>query len=146
MIKKILVTFVVLFGFVASLCITGNCAEIVVKRLDGCTGQTLDRFGNNVAPSDKTFLVAGIEVTNSGYDSFNVDPSLFGVYRNDILYRNSYMTYSLMDIGFQPLDSVTIRAGDSIRGYIAFEIPKGSNENNIEYVGSEDRYIRYECA
>jgi|WetSurMetagenome_2_1015567.scaffolds.fasta_scaffold60260_2 hypothetical protein len=146
MIKKILVTVVVLFGFVASLCIAGNCAEIVVKRLDSCTGQTFDRIGNNEAPSDKTFLVAGIEVTNSGYDSFNVDPSLFGVDRNNILYRNSYVTYSLRDIGFQPLDSVTVRAGGSIRGYIAFEIPRGSNENNIEYVGRGDRYIRYECA
>lgn len=145
-VKTILITSIVFFSLVALLCIAVDSSEIVVKRLDGCTGQPFDRIGNNVAPSDKTFLVAGIEVTNNGYDSFNVDPSFFGIHRNGDLYKSYYATYSLSDMNITPLDSVMLKSGDSVKGYIVFEIPRGNNENDIEYIGSRDIDIRYECA
>ena len=80
--KNILITITVLLGILASLCVASNGTEISINRLNDCKGETFNKIGSAEPSFGKTFLVAGIEVVNKGYNTFYVEPSHYSIERN----------------------------------------------------------------
>jgi hypothetical protein len=112
--------------------------SISVKSIDKCTGMIKDSIGDYTPSIGKSYLVANIEIRNNGYDgSFPVSPSYFAVTIDGNQHYNSYATYGL-DAAFNlpHLSDTNLGNGNSISGYVAFEIPQGSsNKYSLNFVG-----------
>lgn len=113
--------------------------NVLVKSADNCSGQIVTKIGEDYIPSiGKAYLVVDTEITNNGYDAlFPVSPSYFAVIVDGNLYYNSYATYGLdTALRLPHLTDTELGNGNSISGYIAFEVPQGSSkEYKLEYVG-----------
>jgi len=122
--------------------------NILVKSVDNCIGQIENKIGDDYIPSiGNTYLVAGIEIKNNGGNAFPVSPSYFAVIVNGNLYYNSYATYGLDNaLGLPHLTDMELGNGNSIKGYIAFEVPQGSNNRyELKYVGRSDWNVVTSC-
>ena len=113
--------------------------NVLVKSADNCSGQIVSKIGEDYIPSiGKTYLVVDIEIKNNGYDTlFPVSPSYFAVLVDGNQYYNSYATYGLDTALKMPhLTDTELGNGNSIKGYIAFEIPQGSSKKyELKYAG-----------
>ena len=113
---------------------------VTTKILNDCQGQYFKEIGSYQAETGKTFLVAGlsIEFAGSSSDSFYIDSSVFDAEVSGVKYPYSLATFSLGPLGLSPLKTTTLVDGGSTTGYLAFEVPDGTNEFTIKYVGDED--------
>jgi hypothetical protein len=79
-----------------------------------------------------------IKFTGSDSDSFYVDSSIFDVEASGVRYPYSLASFSLGPLGLSPLKTTTLVNGGNTIGYLAFEVPDGTNKFEIKYVGDED--------
>lgn len=116
---------------------------VTVKIMDNCQGQYFKEIGSYEATPGNTFLVAGMEIEfkGSSSDSFFVDSSVFNAAVSGNKYPYSLATFSLDQLDLAPFKTMTLNNGGKTTGYLAFEVPEGTNKFNIEYVGKEDDTI-----
>lgn len=118
----------------------GALAGTATIKIMNCQGQYFKEIGSYQAETGKTFLVAGLSINfvGSGSDTFYVDSSVFNVEVSGVRYPYSLASFSLGPLGLSPLKTTTLVNGGSTTGYLAFEVPDGTNNFEIKYVGGED--------
>lgn len=134
-----------LVGLAAVLCGDGICSTVTINTLDNCQGHYYDRIGSYSASSGNTFLVVGLKIRYNGEGKFSVDPSFFNASINKVDYNNSVATYSLGDVGLNPLPTKSLRNGSSVQGYISYEVPASQNDFRIIYEGFDNIKIINNC-
>jgi hypothetical protein len=115
----------------------------IIKVLDNCQGEFFEEIGPYKAESDNNFLVVEIDIEFAGTssDSFFVDASVFNALVDGIEYPYSIATFSLDSLDYSPLSTVTLRNGEKTTGHLAFEVPDGTTEFKIKYVGKEEDIV-----
>ena len=143
--QKHLTTILLLVFLGTSLALGSDGSYIQIKKMNNCQGTEYSEIGSAKPSDGNIFLVVGLIIENHGYDSFSLDPSSFSIVVNNFGYRNSPATYYLDKVGKKILPSGNLNNGGSIDGYVAFEIPSGSQDYNVTYTGWEDIKPRYQC-
>jgi hypothetical protein len=111
---------------------TGYAAEKQIKVTIG-EGMLTDKVGYSEAQPGKTYLVIPLEFENQGYDSIDYNPWYCKVTVDNVQYNDAFIGFSLAEIGYPSLDDmVTLKDGGKIKGYMGFEVPKGTT--NYEFV------------
>lgn len=129
----------------ASFASASDGSYILMKRLDNCQGTEYSSIGDATPIGGSTFIVAGLIIENHGYDSFSVDPGTFILSTKSFEYKSSPATYYLDKVGLKPLPSGNLPNGGSIEGYVAFEVPSGTRNYEVQYGGWENVEIQYIC-
>jgi hypothetical protein len=136
-----------LVGVGIILCLDGlGAGTVTMKTLNNCQPiNSYDKIGNYQAASGNEFLVASLEISYAGPDTFSVDPSFFSATVDNIDWKSSPATYDLGKIGLNPLPSVSLRDSSTIKGYIAYEVPVSHNGFKISYTGYDKANIIPQC-
>ena len=97
-------------------------------------GILMDKVGDYTeAQPGNTYLVLPLQFENQGYDSLDYNPYYCKVTVDNVQYNDAFIGYSLAQLGYPSLDNmVTLKDGGKIKGYIGFEVPKGTS--NYEFV------------
>jgi hypothetical protein len=85
------------------------------------------------------YLLVNLSIENKGVDSFKASPNSFFVEANNKICDSNEVTKKLDN----PLKSVDLRDGNSIKGDLIFEVPKGSTEFNIKFSGFNGNMIKW---
>ena len=85
------------------------------------------------------YLFVNFNIENKGLDSFKASPNNFYVEANNKICDSNEVTKKLDN----PLKSVDLRDGNSIKGDIVFEVPQGSTEFNLKFSGFNGNYIQW---
>lgn len=106
---------------------TGFAADKQVTVTVG-KGILMDSVGYSEAQPGNTYLVLPLQFENQGYDSLDYNPYYCKVTVDNVQYNDAFIGYSLAQIGYHSLDDVvTLKDGGKIKGYMGFEVPKGTN-------------------
>ncbi|HWQ19149.1 MAG TPA: DUF4352 domain-containing protein [Methanotrichaceae archaeon] len=89
-------------------------------------GIFVSKLGYSEADPGMTYLLVPYSFQNNGYDEFPVEPGCCKVIINKVRYDRTYIGSSMAENGYPPLDSVTLMNGGSIKGWVAFEVPAGT--------------------
>jgi hypothetical protein len=129
--------------FLAVASSSALAGTVTIKIMKDCQGQYFKEIGSYQSETGKTFLVAGLNIdfAGSGSDTFYVDSSVFDVEVSGVRYPYSLASFSLGPLGLSPLKTTTLVNGGSTTGYLAFEVPEGTNKFEIKYVGDEDDIV-----
>lgn len=119
---------------IAILCIallalisTGCAADKQITVTMG-KGILMDKVGYSEAQPGNTYLVLPLQFENIGYESLDYNPWYCKVTVNNVQYNDAFIGYSLAQIGYPSLDDmVTLKDGGKIKGYMGFEVPKGTS-------------------
>ena len=84
-------------------------------------GKFYSIMGYSSPDPGKKFLVIDLTIENHGYDSFDTDPYRFKVTADKVQYDIAGASYYLDSIGKAMLDSVTLRDGGKISGFLAYK-------------------------
>lgn len=91
-------------------------------------GILMDKAGYSEAQPGNTYLVLPLQFENRGYDSLDYNPYYCKVTVDNVQYNDAFIGYSLAQLGYPSLDNaVTLKDGGKIKGYIGFEVPKGTS-------------------
>lgn len=147
---RVILLYLLLMLSLLSACTADNGQHISVKSLDSCEGRHESKIGDYNPDKDKMFLIIGLSIENSGYPSFDVSPSVFGVEIDNVVYPYSYATFSLDTAMSLPhLGEVTLNNGGKTSGYIAFNVPKSFNGTYVVIYNGWEKVkpdIRIECS
>ena len=114
------IAFLVLIG-------TGCAVDKQIKITTG-KGMLMDNVGYSEASAGKTYLVLPLQFENIGYESLDYNPWYCKVTVDNVQYNDAFIGYSLAQIGYPSLDDmVTLKDGGKIKGYMGFEVPKGTS-------------------
>lgn len=95
--------------------------EAVVTVKKGYTTSSID--GLTKADSGYMFLVLDVEITNHGYEAFDVNPNYLMLILNNGRYNYHWSTYSIKDLGYPPMSMATLADGETMAAAIAYQIP-----------------------
>jgi hypothetical protein len=91
-------------------------------------GILMDKVGYSEAQPGNTYLVLPLQFENQGYDSLDYNPYYCKATVDNVQYNDAFIGYSLAQLGYPSLDNaVTLKNGGKIKGYLGFEVPKGTN-------------------
>lgn len=122
--------------------ISTSCA--VDKQIKVTVGgeMLMDKVGYSEATPGKTYLILPLQFENLGYDSLDYNPYYCKVTVDNVQYNNAFIGYSLAQIGYPSLDDVvTLKNGGKIKGYMGFEVPKGTS--NYEFGFEPISFFKY---
>jgi hypothetical protein len=94
------------------------------------------------APPGKNYLVLPIQFENQGYDSLEYNPFYCKVTVDNVQYNEALLGVYFEQAGYPSLDNVvTLKDGGKIKGYLEFEVPKGTT--NYEFVFEPISILKY---
>ena len=126
---SIVILSVVLLALISTGCAADKQITVTMGK-----GILMDKVGDYTeAQPGNTYLVLPLQFENQGYDSLDYNPYYCKVTVDNVQYNDAFIGYSLAQIGYPSLDNmVTLKDGGKIKGYIGFEVPKGTS--NYEFV------------
>jgi len=93
----------------------------------------MDTVGYSEPQPGKNYLVLPLQFENLGYDSIDYNPMYCKVTIDNVQYNDAFIGYSLAQQGYASLDDmVTLKDGGKIKGYMGFEVPRGTS--NYDFV------------
>lgn len=142
---KVIFIVLILVSMILSLEV-GICSPYIqIERMNNCRGIEYLKIGDTRPMENYIFIVMGLNIKNNGYESFSVDPSYFKLSTEGSKYDHSPLTYYLDRDGKEPLISDSLANGESVNGYVAFEVPQAIAAYQVIYQGWEDVEIQYIC-
>lgn len=126
---SIAILSVVLLALISTGCAADKQITVTMGK-----GILMDKVGDYTeAQPGNTYLVLPLQFENQGYDSLDYNPYYCKVTVDNVQYNDAFIGYSLAQLGYPSLDNmVTLKDGGKIKGYIGFEVPKGTS--NYEFV------------
>ncbi|GEM_PF-3407959 len=90
-------------------------------------GELREIVGYSHAEPGKVYLILPLKIENNGYDSVDFSPAYCKITTEGFRYGDASIGQSLAQSGRPPLNgNTTLKNGENIEGYMAFEIPTGT--------------------